>query len=68
MKTKELSGVVSLQEWKQRRAAEAMVIQCADKVLISWKPKLSEQEAERLRIAKDNFQKAIRKIIDANKV
>ena len=64
-----MSKIISLEQWKQQKAAEAMVVQCGpEKVHIIWIPKLSEEDLQCLRKAGDNFRNAIKKFQDVNKV
>ena len=64
-----MSEIISIEEYKRRKAAENMVVPCgSEKIQIEWKPKLSEQDVERLRKAGAAFRNSIKEIINANKV
>ena len=55
-----MSKVISLEQWRQQKAAEAMVVQCGpEKVRITWTPKLSEEDLARLRKAGQGFRDTI---------
>ena len=58
-----MSNIISLEQWKQKKASEAMVVQCGpEKVQITWTPKLSEEDLAKLRKAgqgiKDMIERA----------
>jgi cell division inhibitor SulA len=52
-----MSDIISLEQWKQQKAAEAIAVRCEpSQVHITWTPRLSEQDLARLRKAGQGFR------------
>jgi hypothetical protein len=64
-----MSNIVSIEEWKRRKAAEHMVVPCGTgKISITWTSKPSNEDLAKLRKAGEGFRKTMKEFQDACEV